>query len=161
MLRIGKLKRHTIQAYISSYPPKRYTWGSKPTLWLSGEWYFRSNRLQKGALFQPIAFLLCVSLCEHHINENRDVSVIKELAFIFKPNRLAHAIENSGFSKCLYRCDEGHLGSPNCIAPSKTTPTVQKYVEYIRTLVDTFCLLGGGATTQRFAEIHITYERKI
>ncbi|XP_078357234.1 uncharacterized protein LOC144642117 [Oculina patagonica] len=62
-------------------------------------------------------------------------------------DRLAHASSSFGYSKHLYRCTNGVSGSSSCVAPSWTTTTVRKYVENIRSRVDTFCLFGGGATT--------------
>lgn len=63
-------------------------------------------------------------------------------------DRLAHFWSSSGYSKDLYRCKSGILtGSWACIAPRKMNTDVESYVQHIRSQVDTFCILGGGATT--------------
>lgn len=62
-------------------------------------------------------------------------------------DRLAHASSRYGYSKDLYRCKSGIAGSSACKAPLRlNTASVKKYVEHIRSQVDTFCLLKGGFT---------------
>ncbi|XP_006817432.2 uncharacterized protein LOC102809088 [Saccoglossus kowalevskii] len=64
-------------------------------------------------------------------------------------DRLAHSSTPHGHSTALWRCGEdGTTGNDDCVAPATLNDTTKEYVEVVREQVDTFCLLGQGATPQ-------------